>query len=1086
MPVGLVFMDEPGDVQSIHPIGAVRWSGAMSRDQREGGSYALAIVLVLVLAGLYLTSLYSYLLFHTIAEMFSTAVVMAIFLLVWNARRSLDNNYLLLIGIAYLFIGGLDLIHTLAYKGMGIFRGSEENLPTQLWVAARYLQGISLLIAPLFIDKKLNLKFALAAYVTAVALLLGSIFYWDVFPVCYVSGEGLTPFKKTSEFVIGLILLAAVALLFMKRERFDPAVFRLLVASIGLTVLSELFFSIYIEVYGALNLLGHFLRIIACYFIYKAVVELGVARPLAVLFRNLKESEEALRKDHDFISGVLAAEDALLAVLDREGHIVRFNRACERLTGYLSEEICGRPFWDIVPLDKVDGSRSLFQNIVSFRRRRRRETALITKDGRQRWVMMSNSFLGDQDGSVEYVVVSGIDITERKKAEERLRESRQRLAESNQVMDAILQHTHMMAAFLDPEFNFIWVNRAYADTCKHDPSFFPGKNHFELYPHEENQAIFQRVVDTGEPFFVAAKPFEFPDQTQRGLTYWDWSLIPVKDAAKKVTGLVFTLAEVTDQIKVKLKLQEREKQFRSLVETTKAVAWELETEPLRVNYMSPRVHDLTGYPSDMWKDFDFWAQTIHPDDREWCTRFFQTETAKGKDHEFEYRMITADGRTIWIKELCTVVMEEGTPVLFRGYFFDITERKRSEKALRESEAKIRKLNETLERRVAKRTAELEERTRQLQALALELSNTENRERRQIASILHDDFQQQLAYMKLELGLIGKDNADKKVGQRLAFLLTLISDCINKSRNLSYELNPPCLNRDGLLPALESLAWDMKQKHGLEVTVRTQPGADPGSPALASTLYRSTKELLVNVVKHAGVNQALLDVGCQNGMIYIRVEDFGQGFNYETARIRQGRDGGFGLFSIDDRITFLGGSLSIKTSPGKGCRIVLMVPQIKFPTASDCEPPPENIRTQNLIKGTPFEAAQSGDDSGQVRILMVDDQQLMREALAKMLQGFEGLTVVGQAVNGFEAIQMAEQLQPDVILMDVSMPEMNGIEATAKILRNHPGIGIIGLSMHNDAFTRRKMLDAGAAAYLTKTGSPDILVKTILRVHHGNG
>ncbi|MBW1797679.1 MAG: PAS domain-containing protein, partial [Deltaproteobacteria bacterium] len=121
------------------------------------------------------------------------------------------------------------------------------------------------------------------------------------------------------------------------------------------------------------------------------------------------------------------------------------------------------------------------------------------------------------------IIVASI-MAKRKKVEEALRESEARLAESNQLLAGVLEHTHMMAVYLDPRFNFIWVNRAYADTCRHKPSFFPGKNHFDLYPHEETQAIFQRVVDTGEPFFVAAKPFQFPDQPERGVTYWDWSL----------------------------------------------------------------------------------------------------------------------------------------------------------------------------------------------------------------------------------------------------------------------------------------------------------------------------------------------------------------------------------------------------------------------------------------------------------------------------------------------------------------------------------------------------------------------------------
>ncbi len=154
------------------------------------------------------------------------------------------------------------------------------------------------------------------------------------------------------------------------------------------------------------------------------------------------------------------------------------------------------------------------------------------------------------------------EIFERNQVEEALRESDVRLLESNQLLAGVLEHTHILTAFLDPQFNFVWVNRAYADAGKHEPSFFPNKNHFDLYPHEENQAIFQRAVDTGEPFFVTAKPFEYPDDSELNTTYWDWSLIPVKDENGKLTGLVFTLAEVTDRKRaeeqIKASLREKE------------------------------------------------------------------------------------------------------------------------------------------------------------------------------------------------------------------------------------------------------------------------------------------------------------------------------------------------------------------------------------------------------------------------------------------------------------------------------------------------------------------------------------------------
>ncbi|GAG51345.1 unnamed protein product, partial [marine sediment metagenome] len=193
------------------------------------------------------------------------------------------------------------------------------------------------------------------------------------------------------------------------------------------------------------------------------------------------------------------------------------------------------------------------------------ESKHITKDGKRRNILVNSKPI--TIGGKVYFQSIMRDITERQRIEETLRESKARLVESNQLLEGVLEHTHMMAVFLDPQFNFIWVNHAYAETCRHEPSFFPGKNHFALYPGKEVQAIFQRVLDTGEPFYVEANPFEFHDQPERGVTYWNWSLMPVKDGTGKVTGLVFTLAEVTGRIWAEEKLRESEKHLQSVFQT---------------------------------------------------------------------------------------------------------------------------------------------------------------------------------------------------------------------------------------------------------------------------------------------------------------------------------------------------------------------------------------------------------------------------------------------------------------------------------------------------------------------------------------
>jgi len=252
---------------------------------------------VLILFGLYLASLYSFLLFHSFAELFSIAVACGIFMITWNTRRFMDNNYLRFLTVAYLFVAGIDLLHTLAYKGMGIFSDcNEADLSTQLWICARYMESISLFIALFFTDRNIRIKTLFYSYGGIAALLLISIFHWHIFPDCFIEGKGLTLFKKISEYVLCLILGGTIALMFRKRGKFDAVVFRLMVASVSFTIVSELIFTFYISVYGLFNLVGHYFKLISFYLIYKAIIETGLMRPYTLLFRNLKQSEESLRE----------------------------------------------------------------------------------------------------------------------------------------------------------------------------------------------------------------------------------------------------------------------------------------------------------------------------------------------------------------------------------------------------------------------------------------------------------------------------------------------------------------------------------------------------------------------------------------------------------------------------------------------------------------------------------------------------------------------------------------------------------------------------------------------------------------------
>lgn len=254
----------------------------------------------LAAAVLYLAERNNYLLYHSLAELFSIAVAGSIFLIVWNARRFIDSGYMLLVGVAYLFVAGFDLLHTLAYTGMGVFVGYGSNLPTQLWISARYVEAGSLLLAFAFLRQKPRINLALALYGAVFALVMLAIFQWDIFPLCYDdAARAQTPFKIVSEYIIAAMCVGAVVLLHPFRRHFSRSVLWLLTASLLITASSEVVFTLYRDPYGPANLVGHLLKILSFYLIYRALVSAALIDPYGSLWRNLKKSEQTLQRARD-------------------------------------------------------------------------------------------------------------------------------------------------------------------------------------------------------------------------------------------------------------------------------------------------------------------------------------------------------------------------------------------------------------------------------------------------------------------------------------------------------------------------------------------------------------------------------------------------------------------------------------------------------------------------------------------------------------------------------------------------------------------------------------------------------------------
>lgn len=235
---------------------------------------------------------HSYLLFHALVELFLVVVALTTFVLTWNTRRHLDNPVLLLSGIALAPVALLDVLHTLAFKGMGVFPGG-ANLATQLWIAQRGLDAVAILAAALLGARRTSPGTALALS-SLGGLGLGVAVFTGNFPDCYVDGQGLTPFKVAAEYAIMAAFVVTGARLWQLRDLFPPLLLRLLLAACALSVIEEACFTLYVDVYGVLNMAGHVVAVLVGLLFYAGIVRYGLARPQEVLYFRLNELNERL------------------------------------------------------------------------------------------------------------------------------------------------------------------------------------------------------------------------------------------------------------------------------------------------------------------------------------------------------------------------------------------------------------------------------------------------------------------------------------------------------------------------------------------------------------------------------------------------------------------------------------------------------------------------------------------------------------------------------------------------------------------------------------------------------------------------
>jgi PAS domain S-box-containing protein len=935
--------------------------------------YTPIIFCTLLFFGVWVISFNNYLLYHVLAEMFGIVVSAAIFIIAWNTRSNLDNDAFLIIGIAYLFIGGIDLLHTLAYKGMSIFVPDQTNLPTQLWIASRYLQSITFLIAPFFIYRKTHKKMVFLGYLGLTILLIMCIFYWKIFPVCFVEGTGLTPFKKISELLICLILLLSMLKFYRERKAFDKTVFNFIMASLCLSIISGMSFTLYSHPYSFTNFFGHYIKVIYFYMVYKAIIETGLTRPYDVLFRNLKKSETALVESEARYRSMMEASQDPVYICSPDFVVSYMNPA---MISRIGHDATGEPCYEAVNRLDIKCNFCVFDEI------KKKETILKEtfrqKDGR--YYHVTHSPIHHVDGSLSKLAVFR-DVTDLKEIELDLRVERDKARLYLDIVGNIV-------VVLNPDTTIAQINKRGCELLESEEEDILGKKWFHTFvPEKERRDSFSafNAVMSG-----SIQHYE----------YFEYSILSLKGHEKLISWHNTLLTDETGKISGTLSSGEDISEARRL---QNELLWELSASSalseLYVPLISPEISineigkKILEKGKGITNSEHGYVSTIEPVDG---TVYSHTLTEMMADCNLDGANKTISfprgdnglygglwGHSLNTKKPFFTNSPEkhpsfkglpkghipirnflSIPVLFEERLVGqiSLSNKKGDYEEKDVEAiyrlaqyyalaihrwqtadKLRRAKDELEQRVQERTEalsetnlmlinEIEERKvlednlikseRELQNLSGKLIQSYEEERRRIGEELHDGIAQTLSAIKVwsdaAISQMEKNKAEESL-KSVKSILSLAKASVEEVRNIIKNLRPAILDDLGLKAAVSWLCQEFEKTHP-EITLEKNVNlTDEQIPEnLNIVIFRIIQESLNNISKHSRASRASILLNQAAEKMELKIYDNGDGFDIDEVSERtELTEKGIGLTTMEERARLSGGVFSIVSSPVRG-------------------------------------------------------------------------------------------------------------------------------------------------------------------------
>lgn len=688
-----------------------------------------------VVAGFYASALYSYVLFHTIIEFTTVSIAFTLFTITWNTRRFLTGGYLKALGVGYGLIAVVDLLHTLSYKGLGVFPQYDANLPTQLWIAARALEAILLCLAPFLVRRDISFQLFSGIALAAVSATTAAVFLGH-FPDCFIEGKGLTPFKIASEYVISLLLLVALGLYTAKRSAFNARVFQLIVISILCTIGSELAFTYYLSVYDHANMVGHFLKLAAFYLIYRALVVTGFQEPFELIFRDLKQAEHALQREQVFSRCLLESMADGVVACDAGGILTLFNRAARRWHGLDPVELPPEQWSRHYDLFRPDGATPLPTDEIPLARAFRGETvtdagmAIKATGQPTRFIVANGSVITDETGEKLGAVVVMRDVTEVSRLEQELRSANEELEKrveqrtvelhriNQQLQIELAERERIESALMLTQFSvdhaadgIMWV-RPDGSCC------YANDAASRLLGYSAKELLRLKVWDLNpaHPMEIWARHWE--EIKQRKTLFFETTLftresspIPVEIHANHVVfgDQEYNCASVRDVSERKSAEESLRKTARDLKEAQRIAhvgSWQLDLLTGQLTW-SDEIYDIFEIdPASSTPSYHFFLQAIHPDDRQAVDTAYITSVRTRTPYAVDHRLLLPGGRIKYVHEQCETFYDNDTAVRSVGTVQDVTGQKLAED-------RLRRLSEELEQRVEERTHDLEEKSSEL-------------------------------------------------------------------------------------------------------------------------------------------------------------------------------------------------------------------------------------------------------------------------------------------------------------------------------------------------------------------------------------